>query len=442
MSPPLILFDDAVARRWHPFTTTRPAGELLFGIATLRSRAEYALGLECAGHLAAPELAGYHEPWAPPVLDTDALDGDGPDGPDSAAAAFADANALDDSEGLVFLSSRFVAEPSSLPDQPALLVAGDRVVGCRLGPGQVPPVAFLSDPDGSLSSDPAGTDTGSAGSAAVRDLPRHPVDGRLVEHVWALMSGNADRVARDLADADHAALPPDVHHIGDGPVSVGEGVEIAPGVVLDTRHGPIRLDDDVTVQPFTRLAGPAYVGPGSTLLGGPFEAVSIGPVCKVHGEIEASVILGYSNKAHDGFLGHAYLGMWVNLGALTTNSDLKNNYGTVRVWTPGGDVDTGSRKIGCFLGDHVKTAIGTLFNTGTVVGTGANVFPVPDAGDGRPSPAMPPKYLPPFAWGRADTAYGLDRFLDTARTVMGRRDVELTESQRDMLTRVWEAERG
>ncbi len=425
MSPPLILFDDAVARRWHPLTTTRPAGELLFGIATLRSRAEYALGLECAGHITAPELAGYHEPWAPPVLDTTALDAAGPDAStDGPAVIFAEANRLDAAEGLVFLSSRFVAEPSSLPDGPALLVAGGRVVGCRLAPGRAPSVAFLTDPD------------------PVLNLPRHPVEGRVVEHLWELMAGNADRVAHDLADADHAALPPDVHHLGDGPVSVGENVQIAPGVVLDTRPGPIRLDDGVTVEPFTRLVGPAYIGPGSTLLGGPFHAVSIGPVCKVHGEIEETVILGYSNKAHDGFLGHAYLGMWVNLGALTTNSDLKNNYGTVRVWTPDGEVDTGSPKVGCFLGDHVKTAIGTLLNTGTVIGTGANVFPVPADHDARPSPAMPPKYLPPFAWGRADTPYALHRFLHTAETVMGRRQIALTDSQRGMLERLWNATRG
>ena len=410
MSPPLILFDDAVARAWHPLTTTRPAGELLFGIATLRSRAEYALELECAGHVTAPTLAGYHEPWAPPVLDDDGLD---------------------TAQGLVFLSGRFVAERSSIPDGPALLVAGDRVVGCRLGPGDAPGAAFFADPDAATAAD-----------GRLAELPRHPVRGRLLEHLWELMAGNPERVARDLADADHAALPPDVHHLGDGPVSVGDGVEIAPGVVLDTRHGPIRLDDDVTVQPFTRLVGPAYLGPGSTLLGGPFDAVSIGPVCKVHGEVEESVILGYSNKAHDGFLGHAYLGMWVNLGALTTNSDLKNNYGTVRVWTPDGEADTGSRKVGCFLGDHVKTAIGTLLNTGTVIGTGANVFPVSDADDGRPAPAMPPKYLPPFSWGRADTVYDLDRFLDAAETVMGRRDVPLTDSQRSMLERVWKAARG
>lgn len=392
MRPVLFLFDDPVARAWEPLARTRPVGELLHGIGTLRSRAEHALDLECAGHVAAG-FEDFDEDGAPPVL----------------------AGPPDTGSGAVFLLSRFVPEPGALPAGPAVLTAAGQVVGCRVAPGAPPPSAdFFRDPGGHAP-----------------DLHRHEVPGTVLERVWDLVTANADRIARDLAGADHAALPPDVHHLGDGPVSVGEGVQIAPGVVLDTRHGPIRLDDGVAVHPFTRLVGPAYVGPGSTLLGGPFEAVSIGPVCKVHGELEETVVLGYSNKAHDGFIGHAYVGMWVNLGALTTNSDLKNNYGPVRVWTPGGEVDTGQRKIGSFIGDHVKTAIGTLLNTGTVLGTGSNVFG-----------GMPPKYLPPFSWGDAATPYGLDRFLETAETVMGRRSVALSPSQRDFLRSVWQRARG
>jgi UDP-N-acetylglucosamine diphosphorylase/glucosamine-1-phosphate N-acetyltransferase len=394
MTPSLVLFDDRVARDWRPFTLTRPAGELLFGTTTLRRRAERAYGAECAGHLAGDDLLGFQEPWAPPTL----ASGD-----------------VDTGAGVVLLSSRFVAEPASLPDGPALLTAGDRVVGCRLAPeAPLPDPAFLDDPDG-----------------APLDLPRHDLPGTVLERVWELMAGNPDRVARDLADAEDNDLPPGVHRIGDGPVSLGSGVRIAPGVVLDTRHGPIRLEDGVEVRPFTHLLGPAWVGHSSVLLGGPYDAVSIGPVCKVHGEVEETVVLGYSNKAHDGFLGHAYLGMWVNLGALTTNSDLKNNYGSVRLWTPAGEVDTGERKIGAFLGDHVKTAIGTMLNTGTVVGAGSNVFG-----------GMPPKYLPPFSWGDAETPYGLDRFLATAETVMGRRDVSLQDGQRRMLEAAWRVTRG
>ncbi len=420
MSRALVLFDDAAARDWRPFTLTRPAGELLFGTATLRARAEHALDAGCLGHIAADHLRDYDEPWAAPVLEPGRLPMD---------------------RARVFLRSRFVPEPVALPHGTALLVtaaaggaaggpdptgdhpraapdddrSGGRVVGLALEAGDdVPSHDFFLDPD-----------------IHAPDLPRVEIPGTLLHHVWELVTGNAERIRRDLEGADHAAIARDVHHLGHGPVSVGEDVQIAPGVVLDTGNGPIRLDDGVTIQPFTRLVGPAYVGHGSTLLGGPFEAVSIGPVCKVHGEVEETVVLGYSNKAHDGFLGHAYLGMWVNLGALTTNSDLKNNYGPIRVWTPAGEVRTGQRKIGCFLGDHVKTAIGTLLNTGTVIGAGANVFG-----------GMPPRYLPPFSWGAAETAYGRDRFLEAAATVMGRRDVELNDRQEALLRRAWDLARG
>ena len=381
----LVLFDDATARDWRPFTLTRPVGELLFGTATLRSRAEHRLDADCVGHITSTALADFDEPWAPSVLEP----GD-----------------LDPADGCVFLLSRFVPEPGALPDHPALLISGGQVVGCVVGPGDAPPdPSFFVDPE-----------------TRHPDLPPHELPGAVLGNVWELMSGNAERVARDLEGIAHAALSPDVHHVGEHPVAVGADVRIAPGVVLDTRDGPIRLGDGVVVQPFTRLVGPSYVGHDSTLLGGPFDAVSIGPVCKVHGELEESVILGYSNKAHDGFIGHAYLGMWVNLGALTTNSDLKNNYGNVRIWTPDGERDTGSRKIGCFLGDHVKTAIGTMINTGTVIEAGSNIFG-----------GMPPKHVPPFSWGGPDAVYEVDRFLETAAIVMDRRDVVLTDRQRALL---------
>jgi UDP-N-acetylglucosamine diphosphorylase / glucose-1-phosphate thymidylyltransferase / UDP-N-acetylgalactosamine diphosphorylase / glucosamine-1-phosphate N-acetyltransferase / galactosamine-1-phosphate N-acetyltransferase len=392
--PRLALFDDRVARDWRPFTLTRPAGELLFGTLTLRRRAELALELDCAGHITSPTLAGFDEPWAPPVLGADALP--------------ADADRL-------FLRSRFAAEPADLPDGDALLVHDGRVVGVQLAAGTPPPGAgFFLDPD-----------------RHAPDLPAHELPGELIDPMWTLMSRNPERLARDLADLEPSELPGHVARLGNGAVSLGRDVHLAPGVVFDTRDGPIRLDDGVDVRPFTCLTGPAFVGAGSSVLGGVVGASSIGPRCKIRGEVEAVVVLGYTNKAHDGFLGHAYLGMWVNLGAFTTNSDLKNNYGTVRIWTPQGDVDTGESKIGCFLGDHVKTAIGTLLNTGTVVEAGANVF-------GN----APPKYVPPFSWGTAESVYDRAAFLDTARTVMARREVALSDRQAGLLEAAWHEARG
>jgi len=173
------------------------------------------------------------------------------------------------------------------------------------------------------------------------------------------------------------------------------------------------------------------VGADSTIFGGQVGTSTIGPVCKLRGEVADSVLLGYTNKAHDGYLGHALVGLWVNLGALTTNSDLKNNYGSVTVWTPTGPVDTGLMKVGCFLGDHVKTGIGTVLNTGSVIGTGSNVF-----GGG-----MPPTFVPAFSWGsRSDlTDYRLDKFLEGAERAMSRRDITMTPGTRSIFERAWHA---
>jgi len=216
-------------------------------------------------------------------------------------------------------------------------------------------------------------------------------------------------------------------------VSLAAGAAIEPGVVVDTRGGPVLLGERARAEGPARLTGPLWVGPGTTVLGGAVGTSSIGPRCKVRGEVVDSVLLGFVNKAHDGHLGHALLGRWVNLGAMTTNSDLKNNYGAVRVWTPDGEVDTGLVKVGCLVGDHVKTAIGTMLSTGTVLEAGGNVFG-----------GTPPTALPPFAWGAGGRAcsYRLDKFLEVAERAMARRDQVLTSGVRRVIERAWEAAAG
>lgn len=402
MNVQLLLFDDARAADWHPFTLTRPAGELLFGAHTMRERAELVFGARVGGHIA-PALTGFREHEAADVVDPARITADVP---------------------RILLLSRAVPafqDMPAWPGRPARIVIAGQTVGWYL-PAGVP----LPDPD-QLDAPAAGPNDGIQ------------LEGQVLENVWDLIARNPEQVTTDVAAARPrgaaGGTPPDHVQLIGSPqdVLIGANVTIEPGVVFDTSHGPIWLDDNSTVRAFTRLAGPSYVGRDSTILGGPLAEVSVGPVCKVHGEVEATIVLGYANKAHDGFLGHAYLGRWVNLGALTTNSDLKNNYGTIRLWTPGGDVDTGEMKIGCLLGDHVKTGIGTMLNTGTVVGTGSNLY----------GAAMPPKYVPPFSWGSGSDLddYDLDRFLATTERVMQRRNVTLDAPMRALLSRVHERSR-
>ncbi len=233
---------------------------------------------------------------------------------------------------------------------------------------------------------------------------------------------------------DESAPPGGVELRGSGRLVVGRDVRVEPGVLFDTSEGPILIGDRTEVFAGSRIAGPFVCGPDSRLLGGMLAGVTAGPFSYLRGEVEESVVLGYTNKAHDGFLGHAYVGSWVNLGAMTTNSDLKNNYGTVRLLLPDGEVDTGLTKLGCLVGDHVKTGIGTLINTGSVIGAGSNLF----------GGAMPPRWVPPFSWGSGDslTEYRSDAFLSTARIVMERRGQRVDLAVERWLSAVWEVGRG
>lgn len=394
MSLLCVLYDDERARAWHPLTLTRPAGELRFGGFTFRERLETVFRARCVGHLAASRLQGFDEYGCAPVIEPAAVPVEPP---------------------RLYLNSRFVPDWSTRLPTPASagpLVADGRVAGWFAPPGAPAPVLE------SLDAEAPAAGTG--------------VAGVFVEEIWDLVDLNAAQLAADFAGSPlppQGILPPHVHRLGPASDLVAApDVVIEPGVVIDVTEGPVRLEAGVRIRAFTRLAGPAWIGAGTTLLGGTFSGVSIGPHSKVRGEVEASVLLGYSNKAHDGFLGHAYAGRWVNLGAMTTNSDLKNNYRPVRLWTPTGERDTDRLKVGCFLGDHVKTAIGTLLNTGTVVGPGANLF-----GD-----AMPPKYVAPFAWGGTGPArYELARFLDTAATAMARRGIVLSDGMRRVFDALW-----
>jgi UDP-N-acetylglucosamine diphosphorylase/glucosamine-1-phosphate N-acetyltransferase len=397
--PGLILFDDLQAQRWEPFALTRPVGELLFGAEKLAERAGRVLGLEVVGYLTSEHLVDFDGTGAPGVLDLDHLP----------------------ERDLLFWCSRAVPESGpevAVPTVPAVYLIDQRPIGLCLPAGQRPDQGFLSELR--LGSEP-GT--------------RVSVQGRLLEWMWDLLADGPEQLVRDLAGTAQASeVPEGVYREGTHGVILSPNVRIEPGALLDTREGPIRLGDGVEVRTGTRLAGPAAVGEGSRLLGGSFERIVAGPYSYLQGEITDCVILGYTNKAHQGYLGHSYVGKWVNLGALTTNSDLKNNYRPVRVWTPAGVQDTGNLKIGCFLGDHVKTGIGLLLGTGTVVGAGSNLY----------GSAMPPRYVEPFSWGEGDDLgeYRLAKFLDTAERSMARRNVELGERGRRYLESCWRKGRG
>ena len=268
-------------------------------------------------------------------------------------------------------------------------------------------------------------------------LPVQQVTANVVNFPWDLIKHNGAQLRNDYATLTRGAamessaytLYPGVHLLNEKEIFISPGTVIKPGVVIDAEDGPVFIGRNVVIQPFSTIMGPAWIGDNSVIKSGAkiYHNTSIGPVCKVGGEIEETIIHSYSNKQHDGFIGHSYLGAWVNCGAGTVTSDLKNNYGPVKVYVNGEPVDSGMQFVGVTIGDHSKTAINSTFNTGTVIGVSSNVF-----GTG-----FPPKYVPSFSWGAAGetfTTYNLDKAVDVAAKVMIRRGITLTEAEKELFT--------
>ena len=259
------------------------------------------------------------------------------------------------------------------------------------------------------------------------------VEADLIEYPWDLTLRNAemlhyhwrgdDRTADGKISSSAFLINPDYIHIG-------ERSEIKPTAVIDAEKGPVFISNDVLVDVHTYIEGPAYIGPGSVVK--PHAAIrsgtSVGSMCKVAGEISASIIAGYSNKQHDGFLGNAYVGSWVNLGAGTTNSNLKNTYGPISVQFGERVVQTEHQFLGCVIGDFARLGIGQLLPTGAIVGFGAMVA----------TGGFSPKYVPSFAWLTATGREKTDplRLIKTARKIMTRRKIELAGVEADLIEKL------
>jgi UDP-N-acetylglucosamine diphosphorylase/glucosamine-1-phosphate N-acetyltransferase len=384
------LYDDARARNFEPFALTRPIGETRAGALLLRERWARALGLPVAGHLTSPFLAGFDEPDAAPVVETAEIPG-----------------------GSWLVNARFAPELARAP-RGDVLTADGKVAALRLDA----PLSTVSLRDGARSLDEIAT--------ASRELG--VVQGRWLDDVWEYIAHLPAMLTEDipvLGAAMSQETPAGVLRIGDHGLFIEEGAIVEPQACFDLTAGPVLLRAGSHVQAFTRVVGPVYVGAGSTVTTDRIATAAIGDVCKVHGEVSNVIFIGHANKGHDGFVGHSMLGRWVNLGAGTTTSNLKNTYGTVQLWTPSGIRETGMQFLGTLFGDHAKTGIGLRLTTGTVIGAGANVY----------GTVMPPKAVAPWGWGEAGSlaAYRVEKFLQVAERMMARRHVTLSESAKKQL---------
>ncbi|MFN8500332.1 GlmU family protein [Kouleothrix sp.] len=418
MPETVVLFEDEGYRLLLPLVYSRPVFELRCGLFTARERLATLLGhapaAVCRAHLATFYGAGR---WPLGLL------------AEQHPLLFVNGRALD-----MAWFGRLAAEPLN-----TIYVAADArgaavLLGARLSPTLAS--AVLLD----LLEQRA--------AAALDELRRF---GRVVEvaaplltYPWDLIGANGEQIVRDLplllrADgwasaADRPIDAADVVVHNPAQVFVHPQARLAGPIALDARDGPIVIDA-AQIEPFSFIQGPAAFGAGALVASARIRGeTTIGPVCRIGGEVEASIVQGYSNKHHDGFLGHSYLGEWVNIGAMTTNSDLKNTYGSIRVAVEGlGQVDSGVLKLGCFLADHVKLGIGVHLNGGAVIGTGSNIFGVHFA----------PKTIPPFTWGgEVFREYRIDGMIEVARKVMSRRKVALAPAYEELLREVFAMTRG
>ncbi len=404
----LILLDRVNEKRYHfdPLALSRPIWELRCGMTSL--------GEKLVARFGTSDVACF----VPPYM----------------AAVYAEQ------------TGRPVNDPATLAGDDLLVVSG-RVKADRLDLEGTGPSLVAADADGEIllariaQTDLAGLETGSIDElleSAKAELPAAGVEVPAWNYTWELVLENPEQLTRDFAAAGRSGFEGTVEQPGavrgsKSDVYVAPGALIHPMVVLDAAEGPIYIDEDAEIHPFTRIEGPCYIGRKSILFGAKCrEGNSIGPVCRIGGEVEESIIHGYANKYHDGFLGHAYVGEWVNLGAMTTNSDLKNDYTSVSVTLDGhAPIDTGSTKVGSLIGDHVKTSIGTLLNTGAYVGAMALI-----ATNGK----LLPKFIPSFAWflgGVVTKGFGKRKLYETAAAAMVRRGCEWTPAQEDMWNEIF-----
>ena len=205
--------------------------------------------------------------------------------------------------------------------------------------------------------------------------------------------------------------------------------KVMPGALINAEKGPVIIDNNAVIYGQTYIEGPAFIGTDTVIK--PLTKIVgsvIGKKCKIGGEVESSVIQGYSNKVHDGHLGDSFLGEWVNLGAGTSNSNLKNNYSSVKISLNENLIDTNSLHIGCFIGDHVKTAIGTLINTGTIIGAASMISTY----------GFPPVNLPPFSWyfNRKKERMDFDKFVSTAQKSKSRRNKNFTSAEKRLYKKI------
>ncbi len=394
-TPRLLISDDSLDA-FTPLTDLRAVFELRTGMLTTMQRIELVTGLKTAALTVKPALEAVLQARYPDIAVNTLPDGD---------------------------------------DQAVLMVNGQCTTHEALGQvARLPEGHRLCLPDGTVVAAHFPAGSGSNLDASSLKCITVQVDA-LIHYPWDIHKVLHANLVHDIEHGQFQAVGkiddryPGVTSFGDHAIKVHSSARIQPGVILNSEAGPICIDEDVLIESPAVIQGPCAICKGAMIA--PMTQLRsdtvIGPVCKVGGEIKAAVIAGYSNKAHAGYLGNALVGYWVNLGADTTASNLKNTYSPVRMQlSPDGErYDTGLSNLGPIIGDFVRTGITTRMPTGTVIGTGTMIA----------QSTFTPTCVPPmrFITDNADQPYDADKLIDTIKAMMSRREQTLTDAEAQRL---------
>jgi UDP-N-acetylglucosamine diphosphorylase/glucosamine-1-phosphate N-acetyltransferase len=396
----LCFFEDHLYSNFHPLTLSRPVDDLRLGIHTIAEKWRNALDNDGWQRLTRPELQAVFSEGNP---------GNGSDAP----GCWINSRYLP--------SSTLVDEVKNL-NEGTCIKSGETVVAARVDKATAQKWFQNGQPDFS--------------SLLVLE------SGRLscITHLWDLFLMNAAEIMADLVRIEkprpgNGSISPHAILENKEQIHISEDVNIEAGAILMAGDGPIYLGKGASVKAGAIIRGSTAVCEGATVKMGAkvYPGTTIGPVCKVGGEVNNSIFHSYSNKGHDGFLGNSLIGQWCNIGADTNTSNLKNNYSTIRItdWESCEEIETGQQFLGTVMGDHTKTAINTQLNTGTMCGLSCNIF----------SADFPPKFIPSFSWVGTNViqSYKIDKAFEAMEAMMIRRKVELTGDYKDLMRSIAES---
>ena len=392
----ICFFEDEKNVNFQPLTLTRPVDDLRVGIYTIRQKWLHSLGLNRYSRVLREGLSGVFK-----------------------------RNEIDPDKPVLWINSRF------LPSNELISEINGLESGVQIEfKGST--AAALIPADRSI--EMFSVNRFESDSLNVKNLS----ESIHLENVWDLLTLNSFEISKDLPltglrsvkESGNTEYPGILHPRN---TYVGENVEIEPGSHIFAEEGPVILLKGAKIEAGSILKGPVVIGAGATVKMGAriYNATSIGPVCKVGGEISNCIFHSYSNKAHDGFAGNSIFGQWVNLGADTNTSNLKNNYSAVRMtnWETGKEQDTEQQFLGTVMGDHSKTAINTMLNTGTICGVSSNIF----------MNGFPPKYIPSFSWVGSPQfgQYDYEKAIDAMKAMMKRRAVSISPEYEAMMYKIY-----